>query len=196
MDELKEMVAELQKQFSASKARAEALSKPGFFDSAPAAGPTNSLFDAAPSKPLFQGEPQQLQTIQSQPHPTPSQPSHQPAAVQQPQQMATAPASLVPQSTSANGQDLTGAPVTTPTQMALQPSQQAIPRQNQATTPFSQTGGSYGSGVRAQVFEVIVRQALAGAPWREICAGPMQVNNISPDEVESEVKRRQTLLKK
>jgi phosphoribosylaminoimidazole-succinocarboxamide synthase len=56
--------------------------------------------------------------------------------------------------------------------------------------------GSYGSGVRAQVFEVIVRQALAGAPWREICAGPMQVNNITPDEVEAEVKRRQALLKK
>jgi len=50
--------------------------------------------------------------------------------------------------------------------------------------------------VRQQVFEVIVRQALAGAPWREICAGPMQVNNISPDEVESEVKRRQSLLNK
>jgi phosphoribosylaminoimidazole-succinocarboxamide synthase len=50
--------------------------------------------------------------------------------------------------------------------------------------------------VRAQVFEVIVRQALAGAPWREICAGPMQVNNISADEVEAEVTRRQALLKK
>ncbi|MBK9204741.1 MAG: hypothetical protein IPL73_20365 [Candidatus Obscuribacter sp.] len=64
------------------------------------------------------------------------------------------------------------------------------------TTPFPGTSGSYGSGVRAQVFEVIVRQALAGAPWREICAGPMQVNNISPDEVEVEVKRRQEFLKK
>jgi len=56
--------------------------------------------------------------------------------------------------------------------------------------------GSYGSGVRAQVFEVIVRQALAGAPWQDICSGPMQVNNISPEEVEAEVKRRQALLKK
>lgn len=43
---------------------------------------------------------------------------------------------------------------------------------------------------KAQVFEVIVRQALAGAPWREICAGPMQVNNITPEEVEVEVQRR------
>ncbi len=46
------------------------------------------------------------------------------------------------------------------------------------------------SGVRAQVFEVIVRQAIAGAPWKEICAGPMQVNQISTYEVEEEVRRR------
>ena len=46
------------------------------------------------------------------------------------------------------------------------------------------------AGIRQQVFEVIVRQALAGAPWREICAGPMQVNNIDPREVEDEVVRR------
>jgi hypothetical protein len=55
---------------------------------------------------------------------------------------------------------------------------------------------TYGSGVRAQVFEVIVRQALAGAPWREICAGPMQVNNITPEEVESECDRRRNGFKK
>lgn len=71
----------------------------------------------------------------------------------------------------------------------------ALPASGPATTPLSSSqSGSYGTGVRAQVFEVIVRQALAGAPWREICAGPMQVNNISPDEVEEEVKRRQALL--
>ncbi len=52
----------------------------------------------------------------------------------------------------------------------------------------------YGEGVRGQVFEVIVRQGMAGAPWREICAGPLHVNNISPDEVEAEIKRRQGLL--
>lgn len=49
---------------------------------------------------------------------------------------------------------------------------------------------AYGEGVRAQVFEVIVRQAIAGAPWQEICKGPMQINNISAKEVEAEVKRR------
>ncbi len=53
---------------------------------------------------------------------------------------------------------------------------------------------SYGSGVRTQVFEVIVRQAMAGAPWRQICAGPMQVNNIDPEEIEQEVNRRRGLL--
>ncbi|MDR3612201.1 MAG: hypothetical protein P4L53_01455 [Candidatus Obscuribacterales bacterium] len=49
----------------------------------------------------------------------------------------------------------------------------------------------YGPGIRAQVFEVIVRQAIAGAPWRQICVGPMQVNSITPEEIEEEVRRRQ-----
>lgn len=39
--------------------------------------------------------------------------------------------------------------------------------------------------LREQVLEVIFRQAMAGAPWREICEGPMRVNNIDPAEVES-----------
>lgn len=47
-----------------------------------------------------------------------------------------------------------------------------------------------GSGLRQQVFEVIVRQAMIGAPWREICAGPMLVNRIAEAEVEAEVRRR------
>ncbi len=46
------------------------------------------------------------------------------------------------------------------------------------------------SGSREQVLEVIVRQALAGAEWRQNCAGPMQENNISLEEVEAEVERR------
>ena len=86
------------------------------------------------------------------------------------------------------------APPTGPLQQ--EPSNQAVPKAPQASPGFASSAGSYGNGVRAQVFEVIVRQALAGAPWREICAGPMQVNNISPDEVEAEVKRREALLKK
>jgi hypothetical protein len=51
--------------------------------------------------------------------------------------------------------------------------------------------GSYGSGVRSQVFEVVVRQAMAGAPWEYICEGPMQVNRITREEVIEEVRRRQ-----
>lgn len=54
----------------------------------------------------------------------------------------------------------------------------------------------YSAGVRQQVFEVIVRQALAGAPWREICAGPMAVNNINDDEIMAEVERRRKTLNK
>lgn len=48
----------------------------------------------------------------------------------------------------------------------------------------------FGTTIRDQVLEVIVRQAIAGAPWREICVGPMLVNNIAPEEVEAEVYRR------
>ena len=54
---------------------------------------------------------------------------------------------------------------------------------------------NYGSGVRQQVFEVIVRQAMAGAPWRQICLGPMQVNNITEREILEEVARRQQQIK-
>jgi hypothetical protein len=52
------------------------------------------------------------------------------------------------------------------------------------------TVGAYGTGVRSQVFEVVVRQAAAGAPWKEICKGPMAINNITEAEIEAEVKRR------
>ncbi|MBX9669447.1 MAG: zinc ribbon domain-containing protein [Candidatus Obscuribacterales bacterium] len=53
---------------------------------------------------------------------------------------------------------------------------------------------SYGEGVRKQVIEVIVRQALAGAPWREICQGPMLVNGITPEEIEEEIRKRKGLI--
>lgn len=59
-----------------------------------------------------------------------------------------------------------------------------------ATSPSLSTDGRFGATVRQQVFEVIVRQALAGAPWQMICAGPMQVNNISEADVYGEVVRR------
>jgi uncharacterized Zn finger protein (UPF0148 family) len=57
--------------------------------------------------------------------------------------------------------------------------------------PMIQT---HGAGVRKQVFEVIVRQAIAGAPWREICEGPMKVNGIDPEDIEAEVARRVKLM--
>jgi len=43
---------------------------------------------------------------------------------------------------------------------------------------------------REQVFEVIVRVALGGSAWRQICADSMQANQITEEEVENEVKRR------
>ena len=55
-----------------------------------------------------------------------------------------------------------------------------------AATAFS----PYGAGVRQQVFEVIVRQAMAGAPWQEICKGPMAVNSITEDQIKAEVIKR------
>ncbi|MBX9948382.1 MAG: zinc ribbon domain-containing protein [Candidatus Obscuribacterales bacterium] len=69
-----------------------------------------------------------------------------------------------------------------------QPKQPKQPRQIVVTADYT-------SGVRSQVFEVIVRQALAGAPWRELCAGPMVVNNIAEDEILAEVERRRKALK-
>jgi hypothetical protein len=61
--------------------------------------------------------------------------------------------------------------------------------QNEEVEHFAQ----YGTALRDQVFEVVVRHALAGAPWKEICAGPMFVNDIDPLEVEAEVSRRKGL---
>jgi len=46
--------------------------------------------------------------------------------------------------------------------------------------------------MRQQIMEIIVRQALAGVPWRDFCKTPMEQNNISPNEIEVEVKRRTT----
>ncbi|MFN8554880.1 MAG: hypothetical protein U0103_25695 [Candidatus Obscuribacterales bacterium] len=180
-DQTKEMVADLQRQLSA-KPKEEPPKQPGFFDVAPgsqhapqAPSQPGQLFDAGPSRPLFgQTDPAQAQP---QPQPQPQPVEHAPT----PAQPAPQPALAQPMA---------------PAQAAQPPGNQAVPRPAAPTTPFVSGAGSYGSGVRAQVFEVIVRQALAGAPWREICAGPMQVNNISPEEVETEVKRRQALLKK
>jgi hypothetical protein len=57
-------------------------------------------------------------------------------------------------------------------------------------TGFS--SGSYGMGVRSQILELAVRQAMVGGPWKEQCAHAMATNSISADEVETEVRRRQS----
>lgn len=49
------------------------------------------------------------------------------------------------------------------------------------------------SSVRAQVFEVIVQQALENTDWEAICSGPMLVNKITVEEVKAEVQRRTML---
>jgi RNA polymerase primary sigma factor len=49
---------------------------------------------------------------------------------------------------------------------------------------------TWGGGVRRHVLEVILRQALAGTSWREICASQMLVHNISIEEVERELSQR------
>ncbi|MBL0185883.1 MAG: hypothetical protein IPP97_09150 [Candidatus Obscuribacter sp.] len=48
----------------------------------------------------------------------------------------------------------------------------------------------YGDYVRLLVFETVVLQALAGAPWQELCALPMKVNNISQEAVEAALSQR------
>lgn len=145
-------------------------------------GGTPAAADSGAARPLFQ---QQVDTFNSMSK-LPKDPS--PPAFGGP---PTPGGPTVPPDSSMFGG---GSPPTGP---IPEPSNQAVPKPQATGTISAINGtGSYGSGVRAQVFEVIVRQALAGAPWREICAGPMSVNNISAEEVEGEVKRREALLKK
>lgn len=77
---------------------------------------------------------------------------------------------------------------------ALQPEWQFCPQCGQkseiAEPGSQQKEPMYGTAVRQQVFEVIVRQAIAGAPWRLICKGPMMINKITEAEIEAEVARR------
>jgi hypothetical protein len=219
-DHTREMVADLQRQLTSTKAVVEehARNQPkpstSFFDQPQQPSQTNAaLFDSP--KPLFAGEQQtqhqQQQQLIQQPVQQAAAPVQQPmqqpvAQVQQPIQPAQSVMNnsqnpvVQPSANPVSANEYSSASATSDNVPvpAPMPTNQAIPRPQVAapTTPFASAAGSYGSGVRAQVFEVIVRQALAGAPWREICAGPMQVNNISADEVEAEVKRRQALLKK
>ncbi len=49
---------------------------------------------------------------------------------------------------------------------------------------------------KEEVFEHIVRQALAGAPWKEIYPAVLQFNGITVAEIEQEVKLRWDHLRK
>ena len=220
-----EMVKDLQKEMykmkedreSAPPASAPEAAKPnsqGFFDPTPnqTQAPRADIFEAAPAgnKPVFEtnrGGAFGDSGYNQQPSPenfgvdSGGYPAVQPQQ-QQPQFNQNASSFQAPQQQQAFQAPQQQQPAfQAPQQQAPAPQPQARPAAPAAggptTQPFSgQQSGSYGMGVRQQVFEVIVRQALAGAPWREICAGPMQVNNISPDEVEAEVKRRQSMLNK
>ena len=54
----------------------------------------------------------------------------------------------------------------------------------------TERGAGISPVLRDQVFEAIVRQAMGGAPWREISARPMKSHNIEADDVQNEVNRR------
>ncbi|MBK9770046.1 MAG: hypothetical protein IPP57_04320 [Candidatus Obscuribacter sp.] len=198
-DQTKDMVADLQRQLTSTKQAVEEAAKV----KVEVPKPQTSFFEAAAAQQAAQPAQPQLFNPNPIPDPVP-QPAPMPAPAPV-QSLANDLVSNASGTLGAGAEQLNTAAMSSAPALAAggQPGalgggNQAIPRPQVAapTTPFPGTSGSYGSGVRAQVFEVIVRQALAGAPWREICAGPMQVNNISPDEVEVEVKRRQEFLKK
>lgn len=222
MEELRsqthDMVSQMQKQMAdlkSAKEQEEAPSKKGskkstsaqsgFFDNGPKQASVNVPFfesaaEPAPSEPAVEETPQDSQQ-QAQSEEASAQPIAQieQAAAGQGQQSGQPyvrppgglSAGLMPQSVEAQSQSRQSVSVQGLGQMG---GGQRPP--GPVTQALGGAGGvgSYGSGVRAQVFEVIVRQALAGAPWREICAGPMQVNNITPEEVEAEVQRRKQFL--
>ena len=205
----------------AAKSKAQAL-QPGFFDLAPGSSQATNLFDSTTAaRKLFADEEQQSPDSSGQfdntgmeeqsdvSLPTPAdQQSSKPnananaggALPQAPPRRQGQPVLPAKQS-AAPAQGAANAVYSEPEHTRAVPAGQANAPQSgfaiaNPTASFVSAAGSYGSGVRAQVFEVVVRQALAGAHWREICAVPMQINNILPDEVEAEVKRRQALLKK
>jgi hypothetical protein len=199
MEELKnqteDMVKDLQRQLLDMKRQEPAKQQPSsFFDNPPA--PMRNMGNdpqaSSGAMPTFPAQQQQMQQQMQQPVQQPMQQQMQQQMPPQPAQQIVQQPMMAPQ---ASQPVHSPPPGQSPRRENLEP-HPSTPQQPAATTPFSSGPGSYGSGVRAQVFEVIVRQALAGAPWREICSGPMQVNNISPDEVEAEVKRRQALLNK
>jgi hypothetical protein len=47
--------------------------------------------------------------------------------------------------------------------------------------------GGFHSSVRSFVLDAVVVQAMAGAPWKDICADVMAASGISQEEVEQEI---------
>jgi tetratricopeptide (TPR) repeat protein len=47
--------------------------------------------------------------------------------------------------------------------------------------------------LRQAVFDIVVKQAVAGAPWKDLCRGPLEINGITEAEIEAEVGRRKAL---
>lgn len=217
-DQFRDTVSDLQKQLTSVKQASADLAKAS---SAPAA----SVAIQPQMQPQMQPQIQPQVQPQIQPQPMMQQPLQQSLPqpmLQQPEQAKPKPANSggffdsTQEMRQAQTQSQLNQQMDTFNSMSRMPASEPAYNQVSAsrpstgygaspqTTPLPSGGGaggggmgsgSYGNGVRAQVFEVIVRQALAGAPWREICAGPMQVNNISPDEVEAEVKKRQDMLR-
>ncbi len=46
--------------------------------------------------------------------------------------------------------------------------------------------------VRSMVLDVIVKQALSGASWHDVCASSMDKYKITAEEVQAEVQRRKS----
>ncbi len=182
--------------------------EPGFFDANPVDEDSPSLFDSGPARPMFDkpvqtGLLEQNNVIAKQ---TVNQTPKITAPVLNPNQP------VVKESNPAfalNTPNPTVNPLVSPGASTAN-QMPSLAQGNKASTydfSYKKAGsttvsggglgsGNYGTGIRSQVFEVIVRQALEGQPWKETCVGPMTLNAISVEEVEAEVERRKRLLQK
>lgn len=48
-------------------------------------------------------------------------------------------------------------------------------------------------GERDRIFELVVSQAMKGAPWQSLYMGALTSNKIRPEEIEAEIRRRKGL---
>lgn len=177
--------------------------EPGFFDANPIEESEGSLFDSGPSRPIFDKPVQtgllEQNNIVTKPNnannsqPKISQPVLNPQSGKGPQMQTNSINSSIPNN-SALVNPATSSLLNSGSKTATYDFSYKKPGQPSMSGPIGT--GNYGTGIRSQVFEVIVRQALEGQPWRETCVGPMTLNAISVDEIEAEVDRRKKLLQK